>query len=299
MLLLARLSPPMLSHLRIVAGGTHTVLAAPSWPSMAAVLRARPVDIAVVDPCIEGAADTETVRALRTGFPGVPVLVYTSISPDSTRAMLALGEFGVRHCILRGFDDEPSRFRDGLEMLRAAGLEDKVLATLRLALAGAQTPASVISAIEQLFRTPRRFRTAEDIAAAAGIPRRGVNRWLDRAGVAPARMLVIAARVLRGYQYAQNPALAVTDIAKRLAYPDPRVFADHVRLITGRRVSAWRSAVTPDQCVAMLVTKLMLSEPRREPRREPRPAGAPNGAPNGSPNGAPTLTLLRRAAGRR
>jgi hypothetical protein len=279
MLLLARLSPPMLSHLRLVADGAHTVLAAPSWPSMAAVLRARPVDIAVVDPCIEGAADTETVRALRTGFPGVAVLVYTAISADSTRAMLTLGEFGVRHCILRGFDDEPGRFRDGLELLRAAGLEDRVLATLRLALAGAQAPGSLISAIEQLFRAPRRFRTAEDIAVAAGIQRRGVNRWLDRAGIAPARILVIAARVLRGYQYAQNPALAFTDIAERLSYPDPRVFKDHVRLMTGRGVSAWRSGITADQCVAMLVTKLMISEPR--------------------PVATPTLTLMRHAAGRR
>jgi len=279
MLLLARLSPPMLSHLRVVAGGAHTVLAAPSWSSMAAVLRARPVDIAVVDPCIEGAADTETVRALRAGFPSVAVLVYTAISPDSTRAMLALGEFGVKHCILRGFDDEPGRFRDGLELLRAAGLEDKVLATLRLALAGAQAPASLTGAIDQLFRSPRRFRTAEDIAVAAGMNRRGINRWLDRAGVAPGRMLVIAARVLRGFQYAQNPALAVTDIAGRLGYPDPRVFTDHVRLMTGRRVSAWRATVTPEQCVTMLVAKLMVSGPR--------------------PAAAPTLTLLRRAVGRR
>jgi AraC-like DNA-binding protein len=269
----------MLSHLRTVAGASHTVLAAPSWPSMAAVLRARPVDIAVVDPCVEGAADTETVRALRAGFPSVAVLVYTAISPDSTRAMLALGEFGVRHCILRGFDDEPGRFRDGLELLRAAGLEDQILALLRLALAGGQAPHSLISAIEQLFRAPRRFRTAEDIAAAAGIPRRSVNRYLDRAGLTPARLLVMAARVLRGYQYAQNPALSVPDIADRLGYPDPRVFTDHVRVMTGRRFSAWRSTVTADECVATLVAKLMIAGPR--------------------PAAAPTLTLLRRAAGRR
>ncbi|HWZ61042.1 MAG TPA: AraC family transcriptional regulator [Gemmatimonadaceae bacterium] len=279
MLLLARLSPPMLSHLRIVAGGTHTVLAAPSWPSMAAVLRARPVDIAVVDPCIDGGADTESMRALRVGFPSVAVLVYTAISPDSTRAMLALGELGVRHCILRGFDDEPGRFRDGLELLRAAALEDQVLATLRVPLLAEQAPGSLVSAIEQMFRTPRRFRTAEDIAVAAGMPRRGVNRWLERAGVAPARMLVIGARVLRGYQYAQNPALAVADIAGRLGYPDPRVFSDHVRMMTGRAVSAWRATVAADQCVAMLVAKLMILPPR--------------------PAAAPTLTLMRRAAGRR
>jgi hypothetical protein len=91
-------------------------------------------------------------------------------------------------------------------------------------------------------------------------------------------MLVIAARVLRGYQYAQNPALTVIDIAGRLGYPDPRVFTDHVRLMTGRGVSAWRTSVTPEQCVAMLVAKLMSG---------PRPAAAP------------TLTLMRRAVGRR
>jgi hypothetical protein len=92
-------------------------------------------------------------------------------------------------------------------------------------------------------------------------------------------MLVIAARVLRGYQYAQNPALSVSDIAERLAYPDPRVFTDHVRLMTGRRVSVWRETVTPEQCVGMLVTKLMAGE---------GPIAAP-----------PALTLLRRAVGRR
>lgn len=280
MLLLARLSPPMLSHLRVVAGDAHTVLAVPSWQSVPSVLRARAVDVMVVDPCVDGIAQTEPVRSIRAGFPSVGVLIYTGITAESTRAMLTLGEFGVRHCVLRGFDDEPGRFRERLELLRAVGLEDRVLGTVRVALAGGQVPATLVGAIEELFHAPRRFRTAEDVARAAGIPRRGVNRWLERAGLAPARTMVMAARVLRGYQYAQNPALAASDIASRLGYPDPRVFATHVRLLTGRRVSAWRASVSPDQCVSILVAKLMLAPSR---------AGAVR----------PPLTLLRRAAGRR
>jgi AraC-like DNA-binding protein len=269
----------MLSHLRVVAGDAHTVLAVPTWGSVRTVLRARPVDIMVVDPCIDGSAHTEPVRSLRADFPSVGVLIYTGISAESTRAMLALGEYGVRHCVLRGFDDEPGRFRERIELLRAVGLEDRVLGTVRVALESGQVPAALISAVEELFHTPRRFRTAEDVAKAAGMPRRGVNRWLERAGLAPARTLVMAARVLRGYQYAQNPALAASDIALRLGYPDPRVFASHVRLLTGRRVSTWRTSVSPDQCVSILVSKLMLAPSRASALRPP-------------------LTLMRRAAGR-
>jgi AraC-like DNA-binding protein len=267
----------MLSHLRIVAGDAHTVLAASSWPALAAVLRARPVDITVVDPCVDGMADTEAVRAIRSGFPSVGVLVYTAISADATRAMLSLGEFGIRHCILRGFDDEPIRFRDRLDTLRAAGLEERIVCALRVALVAGDTPPTLVGAIEQLFRKPTRFHAAADIAAAADMPRRGVNRWLERLGLAPARTLVIAARVLRGYQYAQNPALSMSDVALQLGYTDPRVFAAHVRQISGRRFAAWRRVVTPDQCVAETLAKLVVG------RRVP---AAP-----------PVLTLLR-AAGR-
>jgi AraC-like DNA-binding protein len=267
----------MLSHLRIVAGDAHTVLAASSWPALAAVLRARPVDITVVDPCVDGSADTEAVRAIRSGFPSVGVLVYTAISADATRAMLSLGEFGIRHCVLRGFDDEPVRFRDRLDTLRAAGLEERIVCALRVALVAGDTPPTLVGAVEQLFRKPTRFHAAADIAAAADMPRRGVNRWLERLGLAPARTLVIAARVLRGYQYAQNPALSMSDVALQLGYTDPRVFAAHVRQISGRRFAAWRRVVTPDQCVAETLAKLVVG------RRVP---AAP-----------PVLTLLR-AAGR-
>jgi AraC-like DNA-binding protein len=275
----------MLSQLRVAVGRAHTVLAAPTWRAAEEILRHQPVDIIVVDPCADGTAQTDTVRAMRVGYPSVAMLVYTGITAESTRAMLMLGEFGVRHCVLRGFDDEPGRFRERLEVLRASGLEDRILAALGVALAGGQAPPRLVGAIDRLFRSPVRFRTAEDVAAAAGMPRRAVNRWLERAGLAPARVLVLAARVLRGYQYGQNPALTMTDIAGRLGYPDPRVFADHIRSMTGHRASAWRSVLTPDEAVAVLVAKLRGA-------KLPVAARCDTAAP-------PALTLLRRAAGHR
>jgi len=270
----------MLSHLRVTVGRAHTVLAAPTWTAAEEMLRHQAVDIIVVDPCADGAAQTETVRAMRVGYPSVAMLVYTGITAESTRAMLTLGEAGIRHCVLRGFDDEPARFRERLELLRASGLEDRLLAALGVALASGHAPLRLVGAIDRLFRSPVRFRTAEDVAAAAGMPRRGVNRWLERAGLAPARVLVLAARVLRGYQFGQNPALTITDVAGRLGYPDARVFADHIRIMTGHRASTWRSTVTPDEAVAVLLAKLVVAAPRH--------TAAP-----------PTLTLLRRAAGDR
>ncbi|HTD62504.1 MAG TPA: hypothetical protein VK679_17735, partial [Gemmatimonadaceae bacterium] len=85
------------------------------------------------------------------------------------------------------------------------------------------------------------------------------------------------ARVLRGYQYAQNPALSMSDVALRLGYADPRIFAAHVRQMSGRRFAAWRRIVTPDQCVAESLAKLVVGR---------------------APAAPPVLTILRRAAGR-
>ncbi len=267
----------MLSHLRAVAGDVHTVLAATSWPALAGVLRARPVEITVVDPCVDGPADIEAVRAIRAGFPLVSMLVYTSITAESTRAMLSLGECGVRHCILRGFDDEPTRFRERLETLRASGLEERIVCALRVVFMAGEAPAALAGAVEELFRRPMRFQSAGDVALAAEMPRRGVNRWLERLGLAPARVMVVAARVLRAYQYAQNPALSMADVAQRLGYGDARVFAAHVRLMSGRRFAAWRRVVTPDQCVSECLSTLVVG------RR--------------APAALPVLTLLRHAAG--
>jgi AraC-like DNA-binding protein len=259
-LIVARLSPFLITRLRIVAGREHTLLVAESWEALRQLVQTSPVEVAVVDPCADGYDDpadvAPSIRVIRGVANVVTVVVYATLTPGATRAMLTLSASGVRHFVLAGVDDEPGRFRERLEEFRAPGMEEEVLAPLLTALAAARVPTGVADALRALFRTPRRFRTAEDVAVAAGMTRQHLNRCLAEAGLVPARVMVAAARVLRAYHYTRVPGLTTVDIATRLRYADTRTLARHVRELTGATLAAWSVAVTPAECVALITAQL-------------------------------------------
>jgi AraC-like DNA-binding protein len=251
---LARLSPPFLSHLRIVAGREYTLTAVDDWASLAAAVRSRPTDVVVADPRDGAGAGVEELGSLLARYPSLPVVVYTMLSPEAMRASVELAKYGVHHVVLRGYDDEPRRFRMLLERLPAYALSEQVLASVAARLDGA--PPSLLRAVERMFRSPHAFHDVHDLAVAAGMTRRSLDRWLDRTGIAPAKMLVIGARLLRAYHYMRDPGYLLEDVATKLGYPTARLFARQMRLATGLMPSIVRERVAPDHFVATLGERL-------------------------------------------
>ena len=96
----------------------------------------------------------------------------------------------------------------------------------------------------------------QDLAVAAAMTRRSLDRWLDRTGIAPAKMLVIGARLLRAYHYMRDPGYLLEDVAAKLGYPTARLFARQMRLATGLMPSTVRERVAPDRFVATLGARL-------------------------------------------
>ena len=90
----------------------------------------------------------------------------------------------------------------------------------------------------------------------SGVTRQYSIGALGVAGVVPLRILVVAARILRAYQYAQIPGLTLSDVAARLRYTDPRTLTRHVRELTGTTLALWSSTVTPAECVAQIRARL-------------------------------------------
>ena len=251
---LARLSPPFLSHLRIVVGREYTLTAVDDWESFEAAVRSHPADVVVVDPRDGGGVRIDELGTLIARYPSLPVVVYTALSPEAMRALVELAKYGVHHVVLRGYDDEPRRFRTLLERLPAYALSEQVLAGLSERLARA--PAPLVRAVERLFRSPHAFHDVQDLAVAAGMTRRSLDRWLDRIGIAPAKMLVIVARLLRAYHYMRDHGYLLEDVAAKLGYPTARLFARQMRLATGLMPSAVRERVAPDRFVATLGARL-------------------------------------------
>ncbi|MBA2686415.1 MAG: helix-turn-helix transcriptional regulator [Gemmatimonadaceae bacterium] len=172
-------------------------------------------------------------------------MIYTTLAADSMQATVMLAKLGVQHVVLRGFDDEPSRFRLMLDQLPAARLSDSVLQHVLPYLH--DVPAMFVRAVTRLFEAPQEFEDVEDLARMAGMTRRSLDRWFERRGLSSARTMILVARLTRAKHYMGDPGFLLEDIAKKLGYSSIRVFARQVRTATGMTPSTMRSAFTREE----------------------------------------------------
>jgi AraC-like DNA-binding protein len=202
-------------------------------------------------------ARTDVIEEIHRQFPSLPIVVYTTLSNVSTRALLALGKAGIENVVFNRFDDERRRFLELLERAPGQTLSDHMLAELSPELG--RLPARVIRAIEQLFRSPAQFHTAQDLAAAAGGQLRTLYRQLEGIGIRSPRLMVAAARLLRVYVLLRDPGRQIKDVAKKVGYYSHYQLAQHMRALTGHTPRTVRAYIEPEQFVNLLVAGLRSS----------------------------------------
>ena len=249
-----RLPPPLLAHLRVAVGREHEIIPTESWDELVSIVCTRAIDVAVVDPRADGLLAVPEIQKLFARFPTLPVVVYTRLAPDTMKATVELAKRGLQHVVLHKFDDDPRRFRELLERQPAYAMSDAVLA--RLADPLAEMPASLSRAIVRLFDSPAGFEDVEDLANAAGMTRRHVNRWLERVGVSSARTLIIAARLVRAYHYMRDPGYRLEDVVQKMGYSTHRMFIRQARELLGLTPTDVRDRLPPDELVETLATLL-------------------------------------------
>jgi AraC-like DNA-binding protein len=267
----ARLSPDLLARIRSVLAPSDELLQASNWPELTELLRQNPFDLLVIDPSARTAdsaaerdADAVFPLTILAEFRGIPAIAYTAYTREAMRALLPLARSGVQQVVLRGFDDTPERLRDLIEQTGARILGQRLLAVLVPKLEQAGAPIEVVDAITRLFHTPQSFRTVPHLAAAAGRQRGMLDRWLRRAGLAPAKVIMIAARVAWVHHYAQSPANRFKVLALRLGYPRPLPLSRHIKWMTGMTPTTLRREMSSDELVDVLVRRIV---PRSEAHR--------------------------------
>ena len=117
----------------------------------------------------------------------------------------------------------------------------------------AKLPVTMVRAVEQLYRSPSRFRNAQDLSAAAGTNLRTLYRQLDTAGIHSPRLLVAAARLLRAYSLLRDPGRQVKEVAAKVGYHSQYQLTQHMRALTGHTPRSVRMYVEPEQFVMLLV----------------------------------------------
>lgn len=217
-------------------------------------MQQRLVDVLVVDPALAGRAVTSVLQQVRRRYPSTPVLLYTTISAPAMQAVVQLARAGMDQLVLHRFDDEPSRFRELLELAPAQAIVDQVLIALDASLR--RLPLPLVEAVKEMFRMPDHFRNSQDLAAAAGLHPRTVHRALVAVGLPSARLLVMVARLVRAYVHLRNPARSIREIADRTGYYSPWQLTQQMRELTGYTPSTVRRRITPDRFVPLVVGRL-------------------------------------------
>jgi AraC-like DNA-binding protein len=209
----------------------------------------------------DGTMQVEALEQLRQQFPTLPVVLYTGLSPNAIKAVARLARAGIEHVVLHRFDDEPRRFLELLESIPSTALGDRMLHELAGALG--TLPVTVVRAIDQLFRSPGQFRSAQDLAAAAGMNLRTLYRNLEPAGLHSPRLLVVAARLLRAYGYLQDPGRSIKDVASKSGYHSSWQLSQQMREMTGQTTEQVRRSLRGEELVSLLAEQVRRGRRRR------------------------------------
>ena len=220
------------------------------------------MDVVVADPTLDGRVQTEELAEIRELFPSLPIVLYTTLSAAAMQGVIQMAKYGIEHVVLARFDDEPRRFLELLESVPGHVLGDRMLRALRDPMAGLPVPIS--RAIEQLFRAPGRFHGAQDLAEASGTTVRGLYRHMAAVGMPSIRALVVSARLVRAYGYLRDPGRSVKEIAARVGYNRPWLLTKHMKEYTGFVPSEVRTALSPDEFVPLLTTRIRTEQHNEE-----------------------------------
>lgn len=252
--ILAYLPPTQLAHLSAVAA-RHVVQCAGTWDDFNDSLRDTMCDIAVVDPGASGSIEPTRVLAALEAFPSTPMILYAPIVPATMQSVSSLARAGVADLVIYGYDDGPQRFLTLLE--RRAG-DPLALAMLgRLSPGLSRLDATLSKAVATLFREPYQYRVSEDLASAAGFSRRTMYRQFEDAGFASPRIVVLGARLLRGYAYLRDPGHTLDAISQKLGFSSQRSFSERMREVVGELADRVRRRVDPQDFLERLTSRLL------------------------------------------
>lgn len=218
----------------------------------------RPIDLPlscggllVLDP-IELRGDPLLTRTLAGALhaSGGRCAFYTEFSSEHMRAVGMANVLSPVALWIAGVDDAKPDFRHRVLNLQHWPIVDEVYEGLQSDID--QLPGGLSDAVTTVFREPDRFFDAADLAKAADMCRRTVDRHLLGHGFATASRVVMGARLLNGLARLRAPGATVGDVAAQLGYSADAVLSRQCRRVLRCRPSQARRLSSAD-LVALIV----------------------------------------------
>lgn len=185
----------------------------------------------------------------------VPVLLYATLAPETIHRVVAASALGVHEVLLRHIDDDSEAILRRLQTIGAPPPPARVLAMLAPRLS--HLPESLQGAAVPLFCAGRIPRWADDLARATKLPRRTVDRCVERAGLAGTARLLDVARLARIWLPLVDGNATQLEVATRGGYRRVRMLASHCKRIAGAAPSHLGARMGLDKFVAQLAQHAM------------------------------------------
>ena len=107
--------PGMEHRVRRALGGRATLRFASTWAELQQVVAYMAPSAIVADPAADWRGDPEQHLSLFSDEWRLPVVLYTTLTPQITGVLLRLGAHRISHVIFHRLDDAPRRFVDAID----------------------------------------------------------------------------------------------------------------------------------------------------------------------------------------
>jgi AraC-like DNA-binding protein len=253
-LVLAAVPAERLFRLRSLDPDRFIWEAANTWPEAVEAIRARPVQMAVVDPLLGGGLPrTHGIGRIRQFFPSLPLLVYTELAPATAGVLLELGRAGIRRVIVHRFEDGPGALRSALLAELEQSASQQVIHELGHILR--DLPPELRLALEGMLHAPGEGPTVTALADRARLTRRTCERWFTKVGLPSPRVVMVLTRLLYAHRLLLDPGYTVEDVAIKLGYSKTKTLQMHLRAVFGLTAGELRVSLSTDEALATVTNR--------------------------------------------
>jgi AraC-like DNA-binding protein len=212
-------------------GRNDEICVADSWEQLEAVVRLDPLSVVVFNPAADGTMDVARACRLIRNYGSIPFVAYVPVDAPFVRGVAYMSSEGLQDVVVYRSDDSPIRFHNILERVSSvpeiSTLFGQLLPSFRC------LPPSLIEVLVDVIRQPHKYSSAEDVASAATITLSALYRSFRKSNLNSPKSFVIGARVFRGYLYLRDAGFSIGDVAVKLGYTHPRIFARHIECVLG------------------------------------------------------------------
>lgn len=247
-----------LAHIRATLGNRGDMHYARSWEHLETMIRHERINAVIFSPAANGIMDAPSVFKIVSTYPSIPFIAYVPLEPGIVREVLHLVKLGVEEVVFYRYDDTTTCFENTLERVNSIAPIASMVLRLDPWLRG--LPKAVIEVLEDCLRNPQKYSSAEDIAAASHITISALYRRFRFVRLNSPKSFVVGARVFRGCLYLKDAGFAIADIAAKVGYRHPRIFADHTTTILGKKPSKVRISLGPIEIENRLLAWLTAGE---------------------------------------